>query len=120
MAGESYYFLISLTLAVLAILHITNMIYLRVKSETILGEKYAPSQLGYDKFRKLSSIKGVAIACIVAVLLVANLVYGVFRILRLDDPDYARFMFIYVPIGVVLFIIVMLAVMRNKLKTDNR
>lgn len=119
MAGETYYFAFSLIAIIGMVLHIINLTYFKLKGKTILGEEFKPGTDGYKKFKHLTSVQGVTITALIGVILVVNMAYCIYRILHLDNPEYARFI-LYFSIGLVLFTVVMFAVMRDKLKADKQ
>jgi len=120
MAGESYYFLFSVVAVLITILHIFNVLYFKAKGKSILGEDIIQGAPGCGKFKKLSSNRAIIVAATILLVFIANLVYDVGRLLDLDNQEYARGMLTFGPAAVILFFIVMLLVMRNRLKSGGR
>lgn len=104
----------------LSITHIANILYVRARHKTILGEDVTTKVPGYVKFKKMSTPLGLTVAVVVAIGCIANLVYDINRILGLGNPDHAHGMLTYAPIIVTAFFITMLFVMRSKLRSDKQ
>lgn len=120
MAGESYYLLFSIAAVLLAITHIINIIWFRVRKETIFGEARQPDSLGYKKFKALSSSLGFLIAGGIVLITIANLTYSVRRILQLPESTYPHGMAIYAPLYVTIFYVIMLLITRSYIMSKNR
>jgi hypothetical protein len=117
MAGETYYFAFSLIAVIGIVLHVVNLVYLKNTGKTILGDEFKPDTAGYKKFKNLTSGRAIATTSFIGLIFTANLIYDVYRILHLDKPDYARFILIYFSIGTILFAVIMLFVMRERLES---
>ena len=116
MPGESYYFIFSLIAFCLLVLYTLNAISLARTNKTLAGEEVTPKKNGYKKVRFFLSFRGIVIASVVGLGIIANLTYDVYRILHLGNPEYARGMLTYAPIIFGLFFIYMIISMRNKMK----
>jgi hypothetical protein len=114
MAGETYYFVFSLIFALGITLHIFNMAYFRVTKRTILGYSYRPGTDEYKKFAKYSSVPGLSIAVIIALVLLANLVFDIERLLHLSDRVYSHGVLIIMPLFVVVIFVGTMITNRSK------
>lgn len=117
MAGETYYFFLSILLVLGALLHITNIAYYKAKRKTVLGERYKSGTPEYEKLSKIVSNRNLVIALIATPFLVVNLAFSAHRVASLDTPD-SHFLLIFAPIASILFLIMMLFVVRNMLKSN--
>lgn len=97
MAPESYYFIFSILVVFAACLYMTNVVFYRVRGKTLMGNSYKPNTIEYDNLRKYSSNRNLAIGSVVTLLGIANLVFDVYRLIHLENQEYARFALIFTP-----------------------
>jgi len=101
MAPETFYYFLSIFLVLIAVFHISHMIYFRARGKTFLGEVFKPGKPGYKKINKLASASGLTIAIVLALLFVANLAYDISRVAHINTSD-ARFLLIFAPAVTIL------------------
>lgn len=97
MAGETYYFFLSIVLVLGVLFHITNMLYFRAQGRTIIGNKYKHDTVEYKRLRKLSSTGYLSGAYIAGLIFATNLGFDVLRLARLSDRNYSHFILIFAP-----------------------
>jgi hypothetical protein len=115
MTPITYYYFISIMLAVGPMLWLANLVYLRRKGRTTFGQSYAVGTPEYKRVIKLASSRNMAITIAIELPLVANLIYSVFIVLGVNTPD-SRFILIFAPIATA--ILLTLAIV--KLRKENR
>jgi hypothetical protein len=113
MAPETYYYFFSVIAVISVPIHISNMVFFRVKHKTLIGNQYEPSTPEYKKMLRYSSASALTIAGIVELLFVANLTYDIHRILSLGKPDYAHFILPFAPIITIASMLCMMYQARN-------
>jgi hypothetical protein len=102
MAPETYYFFFSIIAVAVACLYTTNLIYVRTKGKTLIGNNYKPGTIEYGKLRKYSSNHRLTISAVIALICIANLIFDIYRLLHLDNQEYARFILVFAPILIAL------------------
>jgi len=97
MALETFYFFLSVIALLGAVLFIGSILFFRITNKTILGEVVKPGMPAHKSMRKLTGNRNLIITIIFALILIANLIYGVARVIKMNDPTYASFLFIVAP-----------------------
>src|SRR6266545_1329787 len=100
-------------------LYLVNLVLLRVKGRTTFGLSYKPGTDEYHRVVKLAGNRSLTITTFLTLVFIANLVYGVNRLMHLGDRGYARTTLLSAPIVTVLFFVLMLFIVRKQL-SDNR
>lgn len=114
MAGESYYFMFSFILVLIAIFSLINLLLLR-KGRTVFGVTLKPGTEEYKRAVKLASNRNIAIIVILTLAFIANLIYDVNRLRRLDE--YSDGLLLFLAAFVVLISAVVLVFTRNQAKS---
>lgn len=115
MAPETYYFFFSIIFELGALFFFVNLVLLRLKGVTAYGQVFRQGTAEYKRVIKLASNRNITITVFVTLLLAANLIYDVRRILGLGKPDYAHAILIYAPVATVLFSILTYFVVRKRI-----
>lgn len=91
MAGETYYFSFSIVFVEVALLWLINLIWLRASGKTTFGLYYKRGTPEYKRVVKLASNRNISVCTLIALAFVANLSYGMNRLMHFKNPDYAQF-----------------------------
>jgi len=102
MAPETYYYFFSLVLAFGIILHMINLIHLRIKGRALIGPNFKPGTPEYKRLRKFSRTRNLFITAVIAIFLIANLIFEVYRLMHMQNHNYAHFMLIFAPTTVIV------------------
>lgn len=85
MSGFVVYFIFSLLLALLGLLHVVNMFWYFKTDRNIAGEKVTRKSIGYKKYKWYISKKGITVAALALIILIANLVNSI-RMVKVHIP----------------------------------
>jgi hypothetical protein len=108
MTGETYYFIFSLVFMLAAVYFLATLLLLR-KGKTMFGVTLKSDTVEFKRGIKLASNRNVAITGAISVILVANLVYDVQRLLRMDEYSLGFLMFLSAFILLILLLVFPLA-----------
>jgi len=115
MAGETFYFVVSIGLTIAAALRLTNIIWVRSTGHTILGQKHKPNTPRYKYLEKYAGLRNISITAAVTLLLAINLVFDIHHILQIRNHNAVAFILIYAPSFAIIMLVFGMISARSKL-----
>jgi ABC-type transport system involved in Fe-S cluster assembly fused permease/ATPase subunit len=100
MAPYTYYYFFSIILFLSAAFHMSNMVCFRTRGRTLLGQKYDRNTDPYNRLKKLSGTRSIAIVVALLVLLLVNLIVAIRVVAHLHTTD-SNFVLVFAPIATV-------------------
>lgn len=97
MAGESYYYSISIVILVTSLMWIASLVSLRKGGRTVFGQSFKKDTPEYDKIIRIASNRNIFIAVTMMLIFVANLAYSISRIMR-SENESASSVLTFIPI----------------------
>lgn len=115
MVSRSYYYIISLIFVCTGLLYIYSLLFFRIRGKTFVGNKYLPGIIEEKRLKRASSADGLAIAVVILLAAIANLLFSINYLLRSQDHSDAHFIIVFAPIACVLLFLGALYTSKKKL-----
>lgn len=97
MAPITYYYLFSIIALLCIGTWLINLIYMRIKSRTIIGRSYKAGTAVYERVMKVASIRNIFITTAITLFALANLLLSVVTVLQVNTED-ARLLLVAAPV----------------------
>src|SRR3984885_8516336 len=114
MAPYTYYYFFSIILLLGVVDYLATITRARLKGKTLSGVEFKPGTAGYERMKKLTSARGLAVPLIIGALLCVNLAYSLSLVARLGTRD-AHFVLFFAPVACILLMIGALRTTRKNL-----
>lgn len=101
MAPYTYYYVFSVIFVALSLWAIFNLMYVRIKGRTLIGNSYKPGTYGYRRLKQISGNLYIEVAVIIFVLSVINLINALKQFMDNGHPHTDTLLW-----GVPLFVII--------------
>lgn len=111
---ETYYYLFSVALLLMSLLHIFNMVYFKRTGKLLTGKRFRPGTPEYKAYDRLATSYGLILSVLVLGVVGANLVYSVYALAQAKNIEHFEAILIFGPIfNIIVFTAVILFVRRE-------
>ena len=118
MAPYTYYYFFSILFLLAVAFHITNMLCFRINDKTLLSDRYGHETVEYQRLSRLSRTRNLAVAVLISLLLVANVIFAALRVASLHTADSAFILF-FAPVATVIFSVVIVLRTQRKFSKNH-
>lgn len=120
MAGDFYYYLFSLVFVLGVLLYLVNLLLIRMKGKTTFGIATKRGTKEYENGVKFASNTNIGTTVILALVLIANLIYEVNRLLHHDNREDAQGILVLGTVFIVVMTIVMIPFARKQARNAHQ